>query len=92
MLVIGYPFTNIIEEKFANKLFNSLELLPITKAVANRVIVYRKLRKIKLPDAIILATARENNCQLITRNVDDFVGFDNQVIIINPFDKWRKVG
>ncbi|WP_461091348.1 PIN domain-containing protein [Spirosoma gilvum] len=76
-----------MEESFTRKLFSSLELLSINQAIADRVITYRKLRKIKLPDAIILATARENDCHLITQNVDDFVGLDQQVVIINPFNK-----
>lgn len=68
-------------------LFESLERLAVTQAVADKVVMYRKLRKIKLPDAIILATAREYDCQLITGNVDDFAGLDDSVAIINPFDK-----
>ena len=86
MEVIGYKFTDIVEESFTNALFTSLQHLPVTQAIAERVVAYRKLRKIKLPDAIILATAREYNCQLITRNVSDFTDLDNAVTIINPFD------
>ncbi|GAB4046941.1 type II toxin-antitoxin system VapC family toxin [Spirosoma litoris] len=86
MEVVGYKFTNVNEESFTNTLFSNLQHLPVTQAVADRVITYRKLRKIKLPDAIILATAREYNCQLVTRNVDDFIGLDNEVMITNPFN------
>lgn len=86
MEVIGYSFTDKVEEDFAKSLFGLLNQLPITQSIAERVITYRKSRKSKLPDAIILATAREYSCQLITRNVSDFVGLDDQVPLINPFD------
>lgn len=55
MEVLGYSFTDQEEEKFTNLLFHSLQRFPITQAVAERVIAYRKLHKIKLPDAAILA-------------------------------------
>ncbi len=86
MEVVGYNFVNQAEEAFVNALFNVLQSLPATQPVANRVIAYRKLRKIKLPDAIILATAREYGYQLVTRNVNDFAELDSDVTIINPFD------
>ena len=87
MEVVGFRFTEALEEQFTNALFDMLQRLPVTQAVADRVIEYRKLRKIKLPDAIILATAREYGCRLITRNVSDFADLDASVQIINPFDR-----
>lgn len=85
MEVVGYKFDNPTEELFTNALFNSLHRLPVTQSIADLVINYRKLRKIKLPDAIIMATARAYDCKLVTRNVDDFEALDNGVVIINPF-------
>ena len=85
MEVVGYKFTDTTEELFIKTLFHSLERLPVTQTIADRVIAYRKLRRIKLPDAIIMATAQEYGCQLVTRNVDDFLELDNEVIVINPF-------
>ena len=87
MEVVGYKFSDEKEEAFTTALFTLLEPMPITQAIADRVISYRKIRKIKLPDAIILATAREHNCKLITRNVSDFIGLDKEVEVIDPFDK-----
>lgn len=49
MEVVGYKFTDQAEESFTNALFSSLQRLPVTQAVADRVVAYRKLRKIKLP-------------------------------------------
>ena len=86
MEVLGYKFVDKAEESFVKALFNSLQLLPVSQHVAERVISYRQIRKIKLPDAIILASAYEFGCTLITRNVDDFADLDIGVTIINPFD------
>jgi len=52
-------------------LSNSL-CLPITREVANRAAVNRRQRKIKRPDAIILATIEVAKRRLVTRNVKDF--------------------
>ena len=46
--------------------------LPVTDAVAERAAANRRQMRIKLPDAIILATAQSDNRQLVTRNVKDF--------------------
>jgi predicted nucleic acid-binding protein len=40
---------------------------------------HRKKRKIKLPDALILATARHLEAALLTRNLKDFKGLDEAV-------------
>lgn len=47
-------------------------VLDLTNEVADKSIFIRKSYKIKLPDAIIAATALVNNLTLITRNVTDF--------------------
>jgi predicted nucleic acid-binding protein len=46
--------------------------LAINSTVAERAVVLRKQRKIKLPDAIILAMAETEDRLLITRNTKDF--------------------
>ena len=50
--------------------------LPITSDVAERTFAVRKQRKLKLPDAIILATAEAADRLLITRNSRDFPAGD----------------
>lgn len=46
----------------------------------------RKAHKIKLPDAIIAATALVHELTLLTRNVDDFKNIDG-LILVNPHEK-----
>ena len=47
------------------------------------VIKIKQTKKIKLPDAIIAATALHYDMELITRNTKDFSGID--ITIRNPF-------
>lgn len=46
----------------------------------------RKQYNLKLPDAIIAATAMTNNLFLITRNTKDFQNIKG-IQLVNPFDK-----
>jgi len=55
--------------------------LPITTEVVERAFAVRKQRKLKLPDAIILATAETAGRLLITRNTRDFPADDPGVRI-----------
>ena len=49
----------------------NFECLPVTNAVAERAAENRRARRIKLLDAIILATAEAAGRTLVTRNVRD---------------------
>jgi len=55
---------NYLEIKF--------EIIPIDMEIAEAAVQIRRSNAIKLPDAIILATARRNNADLVTRNTKDF--------------------
>jgi len=46
----------------------------LTDNIINETIRLRKQVRIKIPDAIIAATALINDFVLITRNIDDFKG------------------
>ncbi|MBU0505501.1 MAG: type II toxin-antitoxin system VapC family toxin [bacterium] len=60
------------EEKFLRNFLNEFKLLNTTPEVANKAVQLRKEHRIKLPDAIIWATALENNRLFVTRNTKDF--------------------
>jgi predicted nucleic acid-binding protein len=71
---------------FSNLLSSFIDdstVLDLTENVVNATIEIRKKHKIKLPDAIIAATALVYGLVLITRNVVDFKNIDN-MNIINP--------
>lgn len=55
------------------KLFKAGRRLDITDAVIEETINIRKAIKIKLPDAIIAATAIVNNLKILTDNTSDFI-------------------
>jgi predicted nucleic acid-binding protein len=61
------------------------DILDIDKSVIFRTIEIRRLYKIKLPDAIIAATALEHNLTLLTHNISDFKKI-NDVKLVNPYD------
>ena len=46
----------------------------ISQDIAERSVALRQEYKLKLPDAIILATAQLHRLELITRNTKDFAG------------------
>ena len=60
------------EEQVIKGFLSQFDLLPIDGAVAAEAVAIRRTRRIKLPDAIILATARTTHRILITRNTKDF--------------------
>jgi predicted nucleic acid-binding protein len=60
------------EEALLRTFLANFQCLPVTSAVAERAAENRRVRRIKLPDAIILATAETAKRVLVTRNVRDF--------------------
>jgi len=53
---------------------NHFIAIPIGEPIAERAVKLRRERRLKLPDAIILATALETGLMLVTRNSKDFGG------------------
>jgi len=86
MEVLGYNFDNHEEKEIVENLFKEIEIAYLNEDIVNKVIEIRKKKKIKLPDAIVYATASINELDLITRNVNDFINIDKSVNVINPFD------
>jgi len=60
------------------------ELYAVDLSVALKTIEIRKKYKIKLPDALIAATAIVYNITLITRNVSDFNKVED-LSLVNPY-------
>lgn len=54
-------------------------VFPLSDMVVQKTIYLKKNLKIKLPDAIIAATALTHNLILITRNIADFQKVDDLV-------------
>jgi predicted nucleic acid-binding protein len=48
------------------------EIVPLDLAVAEKAIEIRRTHRIRLPDAVMLATAQVHDAVLVTRNTKDF--------------------
>lgn len=88
MEVYAYEFTDQAEKDLIDELFANLEIIEINKTIADQAIIYRKnkTKKIKLPDAIILATAKYVNGDLLTDDWDDFQNIDSSVNVLSIED------
>ncbi len=59
-------------ETATRKFLASFERLELNEKIAERAVALRRAAKMRVPDAIILATARVQNLLLVTRNTKDF--------------------
>ena len=83
MEALGFSFQDQNEEDKITKFCNVLKHLYLTEEVEKQTIVIRKSKKIKLPDAIIAATAKVHDLTLVTCNSDDFKNI-SELKILNP--------
>jgi toxin FitB len=82
---LGFNFSTSEDENVMQIFNDNAKIFELAEAVVMQTILLRKQHKIKLPDAIIAATAIVNNLTLITRNTNDFKNIQN-LSIVNPFD------
>ncbi len=59
-------------KKLVEDFLNSFQIFNFDEKMTAEIVDARNSLKIKLPDAIILATAKKHNAILITRNFKDF--------------------
>lgn len=83
--LLGFAGISKNEELKFNELIKASNVLGLSDEIIDRTIAIRKQYKIKLPDAIIIASAFENQLSLITRNTKDFDKIEG-VEILSPFD------
>jgi hypothetical protein len=83
--LLGFAGITKNEELKFNELIKASNVLGLSDEIIDRTIAIRKQYKIKLPDAIIIASAFENQLILITRNTKDFDKIEG-VEILSPFD------
>lgn len=60
----------------------AFEIIDVSREIAERSVLLRVKHGMKLPDAIILATAQMRNCPLISRNTKDFAGIAG---VVSPY-------
>lgn len=81
--VLGFSQSDAADIE-AKRVLSGLIELPLTSKIAECTIILRKHFKIKVPDAIIAATALEYSLRLVTRNEDDSAKVTS-LRLVNPF-------
>lgn len=66
MELLGYPGISASEEQLIQVALGQLHYLPITGAIEDAAIEIRRVRRAKLPDALIAATAVQHGLELLT--------------------------
>jgi predicted nucleic acid-binding protein len=73
------------EEATARAFLGGFQLVEVDSGVSEQAItVRRRPKKIRLPDALVLATAQAQGCPLVTRNTKDFPAGTPGVVV--PYD------
>ena len=84
METLGFNFKSEDEQLTMEYFVEGSTVLQINNDIVNKTIDIRKTKKLKLPDAIIAATALVYDLTLITRNTSDFEDIQG-LKVINPF-------
>src|SRR5208283_1005288 len=69
--VLGFPNLSEQEEAAVRRLLNEFEEVAVSNAVVERTIQIRKLVRLKIPDALIAASADTAQAVVVTRNTGD---------------------
>ena len=80
---LGYSDILAAEEQRVGELFKAMIEIPLNTSIVHMAVRLRQLKKMSLGDAIIAATALENNCVLWTANTEDFMHID-ELRLYNP--------
>ncbi len=84
MELLGFDFFEASKSEITLAFVDESSLIQLTDDVIERTIALRKVRKMKLPDAIIAATSLVYDMTLISRNDKDFDKIPT-LKYINPF-------
>ncbi|MCX7096971.1 MAG: type II toxin-antitoxin system VapC family toxin [Methylococcales bacterium] len=79
--ILSFSFTPE-QEADVKAFLEGFKIIDITRDIAIQAIKNRKIKKIKVPDNIIAASAQVNDLILVTRNISDFSSLD--VRFFNP--------
>lgn len=84
--VLGWHRITPEDQKDLESFIAAGTIISLTDDVADKALVLRQQKKMSLGDAFIAATAMVHDCELVTRNVDDFSHVSG-LRLVNPFDK-----
>jgi len=66
MELLSFPQLSNQEEKVIRKLLSHFSIISLDESIKEKAIAIRRTKRLKLPDAIIVATAYINNATLVT--------------------------
>lgn len=69
------------EDLLARRMLRHFEVLDVRRDVAEAAVEIRRERRLKLPDALLLATARVHGLRLATRDTKDFDPSDPAILV-----------
>jgi len=78
---LGFNFKSMEEQTIVEMFINGSTVIDLSDDIVSKTIEIRKTKKIKLPDAIIAATALVYDLVLISRNTSDFNNIDGLKVI-----------
>lgn len=81
--ILGFSGLSAADERGLKDLLAEFQEAAITSAVVEQAIEIRKATRIKIPDALIAATAIVHEAELVTRNAMDFESV-GRLKMINP--------
>lgn len=86
--VYGFNFEHQEEKKAIDDILKNIEIVNLNMEIADQAVNYRRnpAKKIKLPDAVILATANYLAADLLTKNIRDFQEIDFSVSVVSLDD------
>jgi predicted nucleic acid-binding protein len=87
MEVLSWPGHSDKSIAATSALLDVFREMPLNNDIKIAAITIRRLHRLKLPDAIIAATALHLELPLVTRNSKDFVGIPD-LNLVNPFDSY----
>jgi predicted nucleic acid-binding protein len=81
METLGFEFKVQEDQSITEDFINSSTVLFMDEEIVDKTILIRRTKKIKLPDAIIAATAIVKDLILVTNNIKDFAKVDDLKLI-----------
>jgi len=82
--LLSFPDLSVEEEQITADLLTQFESVPLLPEIESWTIQLKRQYRIKLPDAVIAATALHWSASLVTRNIDDFKRV-TELDLYNPF-------
>jgi predicted nucleic acid-binding protein len=80
--VLSFKFDREDKENCIEELLKSFVILDIDRAISQKAVQNRKVKRIKIPDNILVSTAQVHKLILVTRNINDFKNLE--IICLDP--------